>query len=152
MAQGMAEWETVSSTGSLAIFGTLTVDNQASYNDGALDGDNTLSFGTYPDSSVIAITTVWGYFGGPPSSREIIEADILFNDGYFAFGDADVEGAQVMDLLNIAVHEIGHSAGMGDLYESGASLESMYGFSEYGETIKRDLYTGDKTGITKLYQ
>ena len=57
-----------------------------------------------------------------------------------------------MDLLNITVHEIGHCAGMGDLYDSGAYLESEYGYSAYGETIKRDLYTGDKTSIKKLYQ
>ncbi len=145
-AQAMDEWETYGG----AIFGQLYVDWGASYNDGAYDGVNTLSFGSYPNANVIAITSVWGYFSGPPSGREIIEADVLFNEA-FDWGDADGDPT-LMDLVNIAVHEIGHAAGMGDLYESVASLETMYGYSGEGETIKRDLYTGDIAGITKLYE
>jgi hypothetical protein len=41
--------------------------------------------------------------------------------------------------------------GLDDLYQTGAYMETMYGYSSTGETGKRDLYIGDKTGITKLY-
>ncbi|MFH0965688.1 MAG: matrixin family metalloprotease [Planctomycetota bacterium] len=145
-ALGIAEWEKYGGN----IFGSLAVDTSVSYDDSAPDGLNALSFGSYGDSRVIAITTVWGYFGGPPSQREIIEADILFNELYL-WGDADVNSV-VMDFQNIATHELGHCAGMGDLYNSGDSLETMYGYSTEGEILKRDLYKGDITGITKLYQ
>jgi len=141
------EWESYGGE----IFGDLLVDDTASFNDGDLDGENTLSFGTL-DPRIIAVSSVWGYFGGPPRWREIIEADILFNNDAFDWGDVDVDGETVMDLLNIATHEVGHCAGMADLYEAGADLETMFGYSDEGETNKRDLYTGDITGITKLYQ
>jgi len=146
VAAGMDEWETYGG----AIFGQLYVDYSASFNNGDLDGVNSVSFGQYDEAGVIAVTNVWGYFTGPPKSREIIEADILFDED-FTWGDGELNPA-LMDLLNIAVHEIGHAAGMGDLYDSDANLESMYGYSTEGEIIKRDLYTGDITGITKLYQ
>ena len=42
-----------------------------------------------------------------------------------------------MDVLNIATHEIGHAAGMGDLYTTSAQEETMFGYSNEGET-KRD--------------
>ena len=56
-----------------------------------------------------------------------------------------------MDLQNIATHELGHSAGMGDLYSGSCSTQTMFGYSGYGEIIKRDLATGDIQGIRKLY-
>jgi len=56
-----------------------------------------------------------------------------------------------MDTQNIATHELGHAAGMGDLYETTAALETMYGYSTEGETSKRDLYFGDIAGIQNLY-
>jgi hypothetical protein len=145
VAQSMGTWE--SSAGQ--IFGNLSVDYSAVYDDTRPDGVNTLSFGPISDARVIAVTNVWGYFSGSPNTREIVEADILFNDS-FAWGDADVNAA-LMDLQNIATHEIGHVAGMGDIYQTGANLETMYGYSTEGETIKRDLYNGDIAGIQILY-
>jgi hypothetical protein len=146
VAGAMDEWE--ASGG--AIFGDLSLDYSASFNNGDLDDVNSITFGQYPEPGVIAVANVWGYFLGPPPSREIIEADVLFNED-FTWGDGELDPT-VMDLLNIAVHEIGHAAGMGDLYDIGAGQETMYGYSTEGEIIKRDLYLGDIAGITKLYQ
>ena len=148
---GMDEWETPGEQ-SLVIFGdNIITDPGVGYNDGAYREYNTISFGSYNNSNVIGITTVWGYFTGPPSQREIVEAHILMNDDY-DWGDADIYGNAVMDLRNVFTHELGHWAGMGDLYESGAAEETMYGYSEHGETKKRDLYFGDIAGIKKLYK
>ena len=113
------------------------------------DGRNELLFGDYPQEGVIAVAVVWGYFSGPPSTRQIIEFDFLF-DTDFTWGDATVDPT-VMDLQNIATHEIGHGAGLADLYDTACSEETMYGYSGYGETKKRDLNIGDITGITTLY-
>ena len=74
--------------------------------------------------------------------------DIVF-DIDFAWSASGEAGK--MDLQNIATHELGHGAGLDDLYQSPAYRETMYGYSAYGEISKRDLYIGDKTGITKLY-
>lgn len=143
--QGVSEWERY---GGPDIFGASLLDPAfpVGFN---FDNKNVVSFGPYSDSNAIAVTTVWGYFFGAPSTREIIEWDMLFNISY-QFGDATVN-PQVMDLQNIATHELGHSAGMGDLYSSSCSIQTMFGYSGYGEIIKRDLANGDIKGIKKLY-
>jgi len=74
----------------------------------------------------------------------------MLND-YFEWGDAESH-TTLMDVQNIVTHELGHCAGMGDLYKTEASEETMYGYSQEGETKKRDLYEGDKNGISKLYE
>jgi len=142
---GASEWETYGGD----IFGNGHVSYSHSYNNGNLDGVNTASFGYYPNSNVIAVTTVWGYWSGPPKYREIVEWDILFNE-YYDWGNADVDSSK-MDLQNIATHELGHSAGLADLYQSSCIEETMYGYSDYGETSKRDLASGDIAGIEDLY-
>jgi len=119
----------------------------ATFDTDAPDGRNEILFGDYPEEGVIAVTVVWGYFSGPPSEREIIEFDIMFDIDYL-WGDADVDSG-VMDLQNIATHELGHGIGLDDYYQ--CELETMYGYSTYGETIKRDLYYGDIAGVQELY-
>jgi len=149
VVSGLDEWETAGGTAELNIFGDLYLNVEVNYNNGDYRDYNTISFGTYENPDVIGVTTVWGYFTGPPGQREIIEAHILFNDD-FVWGDAETNSA-LMDIQNIFTHELGHAAGMGDLYQDAASKETMYGYSSEGETKKRTLYEGDKTGITKLY-
>lgn len=110
-----------------------------------LDKENSLVWGDYPTAGVIAVTIVWYNV----RTKAIVEVDIVFDTDY-AWGNASANPS-VIDLQNIATHEIGHCAGMGDVYLSAAYRETMYGYSTYGEVIKRDLYIGDKKGITKLY-
>ncbi|MHC4591320.1 MAG: matrixin family metalloprotease [Planctomycetota bacterium] len=154
VAASMDEWETAARA---AVFGGLVLDASATYSGGAYRGHNTVSFGSYGDPRVIGVTTVWGYFSGPPRTREIVEAHVLLND-HFEWGDASADGdgdgdpdSFLMDIENIAIHELGHVAGMGDVYQPEAGEETMYGYSTEGELKKRDLYKGDITGIRKLY-
>lgn len=159
--QGLSESFIVSSTNagdsqwdnqvSFNIFGNSYVDYSASYNNGVLDGVNTLSFGDISDPGVIGVTNVWGTFGGSPKQRKLVEWDMLLDENDFAWGDATLDASK-MDVQNIITHEIGHSAGMNDLYSSSCSEETMYGYSTEGETKKRDLNSGDITGIRKLYK
>ena len=81
--------------------------------------------------------------------REIIEFDVLFDTDY-TWGDADINPT-VMDLQNIATHEIGHGLGLADIYDSACSEVTMYGYSVYGETKKRTLEPPDMTGMQELY-
>ena len=112
------------------------------------DSKNELLFGDYPDGNVIAVTVVWGRFSGPPKFREIFEFDILFNTD-FSWGDTG--DSSVMDLQNIATHELGHGLGLGDIYVDSCSDVTMYGYSGYGETSKRTLEGPDVTGLQELY-
>ncbi|MHC5060196.1 MAG: matrixin family metalloprotease [Planctomycetota bacterium] len=146
---GLTEWETADGA-NLQIFGDIFIDETVTYADGARRGYNTITFGPYTNPGVIGITTVWGYFTGPPRQREIIETHLLLNDD-LEWGDAAIDPA-LMDIQNILTHELGHCAGMGDIYEAGGVKETMYGYSEEGETNKRDLYFGDIKGITELYK
>jgi len=156
VAAGMSEWETHAGAD---VFDAIVDNELVSYKDGAYRGWNTISFGDYGDPNVIGVARVWGYFSGKPDQREIIEAHIQLNDPPFEWGDATVDGDGdgspdhwIMDVQNILTHELGHAAGMGDVYQPEAGEETMYGYSGEGETKKRDLYTGDKTGIGELYE
>ena len=113
---------------------------------GLMDGENTAQFGPYNNANVIAVTVVWGVFGGPPGNRRLVEWDLLMNDS-FAWGDAEADN---MDRENIAAHELGHAAGLGHPPDT-CTEETMYAFASLGETKKRSLEDGDRAGILKLY-
>ena len=115
------------------------------------DDKNELYYGAIEEPGVIGVTIVWGYFYGPTFSRELIEWDMILDNVDFAWGDADQEPTR-MDYQNILTHELGHSAGMADLYTSSCTEETMYGYATEGETKKRTLNSGDITGIKELYR
>jgi hypothetical protein len=146
ISAGAEEWDSYVG-GSL--FGSYTVDFSATLDINGPDGKNEILFGYYPEEGVIGLTVVWGYFTGPPPTRKIIEFDILFNITYI-WGDASLDPT-IMDLQNIATHELGHGIGLADLYETTCSEETMYGYSIEGETNKRDLNYGDISGLQELY-
>ncbi len=111
------------------------------------DNKNEVMFDNLGTTNTIAYTITWGIFSGPPSQRELVEWDAVFNSDY-TFGNADdIPG--VMDYQNIATHEFGHAAGLGHPGDSCVD-ETMYAFASTDETKKRDLNAGDIAGINKL--
>lgn len=119
------------------------VDYGAQY--GVQNYVNAIVFGDYADNNVIAVTSVWF----SRRSKQIVEFDMLFNTRY-VWGDATLN-ASVMDLPNIATHELGHSVGLSDIYSSACSAVTMYGYASNGETQKRTLEQPDVTGLQKMY-
>ncbi|MFH1235894.1 MAG: matrixin family metalloprotease [Parcubacteria group bacterium] len=115
---------------------------------GTLNGKNEVYFADISGNSVIAVTTVWGTFGGPLVNRELVEWDMVFDDVDFNWSLTGA--ADAMDFDNIATHELGHAFGLGHPRNT-CTQETMYAFASNGETLKRDLYTGDITGINLLY-
>lgn len=123
---------------------TLVADTQSP------DNQNEVYFADISEPGVIAVTIVWGIFGGPPFARELVEWDQVYDDVTFDWSAESLGVAGKVDFDNIATHELGHSVGMGDLYNS-CTEETMYGFSNNAETKKRDLNTGDIAGVNALY-
>ncbi|MFH1884817.1 MAG: matrixin family metalloprotease [Planctomycetota bacterium] len=142
ISAGAEEWDIYA--GPELFNDTYTVDNSATYG-GVPDEQNVLSFGNYPTTGVIAVTTVWYN----PATKQIVEFDILF-DTDFEWGDATADST-VMDLQNIATHELGHGVGLDDVYEDTCSEVTMYGYSVEGETKKSTLEEPDVIGILELY-
>jgi hypothetical protein len=118
---------------------------------GSPDGANEVYFADIDGTSTIGVTIVWGIFGGPVLNRQLTEWDQIYDDGTFDWSAGTTGVAGKMDFRSIATHELGHAAGLGDLYNSQCSLETMYGYASTGDTSKQDLNTGDVTGINELY-
>ena len=105
-------------------------------------------FAAISDPNIIAVTNTWYN----PFTKQIVEFDITFSTT-FSWGDGSADKS-VMDLQNIATHELGHGFGLADLYNDQSPtqvLQTMYGFASFGETMKRDLASGDIAGIRALY-
>lgn len=136
--------ETWDAATSAELFNNIyTIDYVAQY--GVYDYKNAVVFGDYTNDNVIAITSVWFTRVG----KKIMEFDQLYNTR-FNWGDATINPA-LMDLQNIATHELGHSVGLNDIYSASCSLVTMYGYSSYGETQKITLEQADITGLQKIY-
>jgi len=126
-----------------------TISYTATYN--VLDGKNAITFGNYPTAGVIAVTTVWYN----PVTKAIVEFDVMFDTDYNWYDCTQTSCTSEnkgMDLQNIATHELGHGVGLADIYDTSCSAVTMYGYSDYGDIIKRDLALPDITGLRTLYE
>lgn len=121
------------------------VDTSASF--GKMDTSNSIVFGSIGDDKVIAITAIW--FN--KKTKQILEFDIEFNT-YFSWGEVTSPDDHLMDLRNIATHELGHAAGLGDIYNPAYSYVTMYGYSHPGDTEKTTLAAPDIKGLQKIYE
>jgi len=136
--------ETWDSATSKELFNNQYITNYAAQY-GIQNYQNAIVFGDYPNDNVIAVTSVWFTRVG----KRIVEFDMLFNTR-FNWGDATINSG-LMDLQNIATHELGHSVGLADIYSTSCSAVTMYGYSWNGDTSKRDLEQPDIRGLQTLY-
>jgi len=153
-AADISKWEDAADGamggGSIDILGSGTETTDSLSADlNAPDGTNEVYFADVSDPGAIAVTIVWGIFGGPPQGRELTEWDQVYDDVGYNWSLSGEAGK--MDFENIATHELGHSVGLADLYSSACSEQTMYGYATYGETKKQTLESGDIAGISKLY-
>lgn len=155
LAGGINKWEdaadgAVNNVSGADILGNGSITDIALVADTASpDGQNEVYFADISDPGAIAVTIVWGIFSGPPSNRKLVEWDQVYDD--FDYDWSTTSEANKMDFDNIATHELGHSVGLADLYDSRCSEQTMFGYATNGETKKRTLEAGDIAGVNKLY-
>ena len=149
-ATAMATWE---AGAGVDIFGNYNSANTHTDVTG-LDGENNVRFGDTGGSTIVAVTSSWWPTSGKPDTRHLYEWDAIFADlgpDGLAHKWFTVTGeAYYFDLENTAAHEFGHALGLAHP-DSSCTEETMYGGLDIGETKKRDLNTGDITGVTTLY-
>lgn len=131
-------------TGKELFNNVYTIDDRARY--GRFDSKNSIVFGrTKP--GIIAVTSIWYNTG----TKQIYEFDMKFNT-YYTWGNVDTNTyPYLMDLQDIATHELGHGVGMDDIYDNTCSDVTMFGFGDYRETYKRDLAGPDIEGLLSIY-
>lgn len=129
---------------------TNTIEITRTKNADKYDGSNVIAF--KPFSSAIknalaysrtyyAYTKVGGYYSAK-------ESDLCFNTLY----DWDTSGAgNKCDMQSVAIHELGHTLGLGDLYTDPVFSGDKKQIMGYYTGVKRTLGNGDKTGAWKLY-
>ena len=148
LAYDLQKWEDASSYNILGNEVAGVVDGADT---SSTDGKNEVYFADVGSDGAIAVTIVWGIFYGPPQGRELVEWDQVYDDVDFEWTENALIETAKMDFESIATHELGHSVGLGDLYDSVCSEMTMYGYGSEGETKARTLEDGDINGINKLY-
>jgi hypothetical protein len=142
LSDSAATWDDKTGTHLFAMPGTVSTMHY-----GTRDNTNVIEFGLYPgNTGVIAVTSIWY----SKSTKTIYEFDMLFNT-YYKWGDAMQTTAKIMDLQDIATHELGHAIGLADIYTKSATELTMYGYASYNEIKKRDLAQGDINGLQVIY-
>lgn len=147
---GLRMWEdaadgVLGNNGRAAIFGSGTVTaSPLSVDRNGPDGQNEVFFTSLQSSRAVAITYVWFSRDGT-----IAEWDQVYDDRAYDWSLTGESGK--MDFASVALHELGHALGLGDLASSGCGEETMYGSVTAGETKKRTLSTGDIAGVDALY-
>ncbi len=144
----VATWDTSSSSD---IFGSEIPGIVDGIDSVSPDNKNEVMFGDLGPNT-LGVTITWGYFSGPPPTRQLIEWDQMYNQVDFKNWSIDPDGAvpENFDFLSVATHEMGHSAGLSHPSDTCVN-ETMYRYISTGDDKDRDLYTGDIAGIKNLY-
>lgn len=119
-------------------------DSGGAFNAAAQSGDIRVAAHTINKAGVLA----HGYY--PPPNGDTAAGDVHFDSGgewdwYVGLG---VPGASQIDLLSIAIHEIGHSIGLGHSADPTAVMWPSY---TSGSTSGRTLKADDVAGAQFVY-
>jgi len=152
-----ASWRSVA--GLNLIINELGINSSASTSS---DGKNTINWitsqwsqlGFRPPSNALAVTLI----SFNASTGAITDADIFFNSQTFNWGIVgDAGTGNLIDIQNIATHEVGHLLGLDhsseEFFEEDEALAdaTMYYASGAGETYRRDLKDDDMSGVRAIY-
>jgi len=138
---GMAAWDESGADFAFSYGGTSS-QTAVSYN-----GTNLLYFDTTPPGGGDYIAANYHWVNG----TNMTESDIVFNDANYNWWNGVGYCNWMMDIWNIATHELGHTLCLLDLYGGGDVLKTMYGYSSHCEVTKRTLHQDDINGIIAIY-
>ena len=115
------------------------------------DGVNNLAFQPYAAGcNALAATGVWYKTQGIPAGQmyPIVESDMTFNSNlkWTATGETGK-----LDFQSVVLHELGHTIGLGDLYNKAQFSTDTRQVMHYYTGVKRTLGNGDATGVWMLY-
>lgn len=156
--EGFEVWETAEGASFDFVYGGATTAGLSSLNN-VRDGKNVVGWADldqYGMSNAIAVTMVWY----DSLTKQIIEIDMAFstsstyawhdNSSYNVWNAGNTPAYDV-DVQNIATHEAGHWLMLGDMYNTPANKQTMFGISAEFDLIKRTLESGDEAGIALIY-
>jgi hypothetical protein len=87
------------------------------------------------------------------SYYKAVESDVCYNTRY-SWSTSGTDGTPyrggAIDVQTVALHELGHTAGLGDIYGTELAADSSQIMNLYND-IQRTLGAGDTEGIQKLY-
>jgi hypothetical protein len=115
------------------------------------DGVNNMAFTPYATGcTALAATGVWYKTQGIAAGQmyKIVESDMTFNSNlkWTTTGETGK-----LDFQSVVLHELGHTIGLGDLYNKAAFAKDTTQVMHYYTGVKRSLGNGDATGVWKLY-
>lgn len=87
-----------------------------------------------------------------PKTKEIVGFQVAFDmdEPWAVLNPANIDNTKV-DVQNVAVHEVGHVAGLNHVNAPKNRCLTMFPFSTLGEIQKRTPGLGDKLGLHELY-
>jgi hypothetical protein len=122
------------------------------------DNKNVIAWIKNPDSNALAYTRTWysptekvsGYNGG--SYNKVLESDITFNTAsdWTTDGRSYPDYSNTYDVQTTILHELGHTIGLGDIYNS-KYFEDMAQIMNAYKGLQRTLGAGDINGVRQLY-
>ena len=114
----------------------------------AADGYNVVSWRNLDDGPIRPPGLTWAWYYYP--NYDIFEADVALNSSY-DWSIAEVPPPGLIDVQNVATHELGHALGLKDTYDPLYCESTMYGLATWAETKKRTLEPDDIEGLQAVY-
>ncbi len=94
--------------------------------------------------SALAVAQTWWY----TNSGEVVESDVRYNSNYGWTLNWDSARYGTWDVQSVALHEIGHATGLGDIYPTSNDFNQI--MNSY-DGPQHYLGLGDITGLRKIY-